>query len=60
MAGKMLNNKVFNPLKLRSGTGILHICHYLYNLPLPPSAKFRRTKLDTYDQYQAFDQLIQI
>jgi hypothetical protein len=39
MAGKVLNIKVFGPLKLRSGlTGKYHaICHYSYNLPLPPS-----------------------
>ena len=37
MAGKVLNIKVCNPLKLRSGlTGNYHaICHYSYNLPLP-------------------------
>jgi len=36
MAGKVLNIKVCNPLKLRSGlTGKCHaICHYSYNLPL--------------------------
>ena len=36
MAGKVLNIKVCNPLKLRSGlTGNYHaICHYSYNLPL--------------------------
>jgi len=35
MAGKVLNIKVYNPLKLRSGlTGKYHaICHYSYNLP---------------------------
>ncbi|RLD58183.1 MAG: hypothetical protein DRJ01_12905 [Bacteroidetes bacterium] len=36
MAGKVLNMKVYSPLKLRSGlTGNYHaICHYSYNLPL--------------------------
>ena len=36
MAGKVLNIKVCNPLKLRSGlTEKKHaICHYSYNLPL--------------------------
>ena len=36
MAGKVLNIKVYSPLKLRSGlTGNYHaICHYSYNLPL--------------------------
>jgi len=36
MAGKVLNIKVRNPLKLHSGlTGNYHaICHYSYNLPL--------------------------
>lgn len=36
MAGKVLNIKVRNPLKLRIGlTGKYHaICHYSYNLPL--------------------------
>lgn len=36
MAGDVLNIKVCNPLKLRSGlTGNYHaICHYSYNLPL--------------------------
>jgi len=36
MAGKVVNIKVRNPLKLRSGlTGNYHaICHYSYNLPL--------------------------
>jgi len=36
MAGKVLNIKVCNPLKLHSGlTEKYHaICHYSYNLPL--------------------------
>ena len=36
MSGKLVNIKVFSPLKLRSGlTGKYHaICHYSYNLPL--------------------------
>ena len=36
MAGKVLNMKVYSPLKIRSGlTGNYHaICHYSYNLPL--------------------------
>jgi hypothetical protein len=36
MAGNVVNIKVCNPLKLRSGlTGNYHaICHYSYNLPL--------------------------
>jgi len=38
MAGQVLNIKVCIPLKLRNGlTGKWHaICHYSYNLPLPP------------------------
>jgi hypothetical protein len=41
MAGKVLNNKVYSLLKLRSGlTGKYHaICHYSYNLPLQPIYK---------------------
>lgn len=37
MAGKVLNIKVVNPLKLRSSlTGKCYaICHYSFNLPLP-------------------------
>ena len=36
MAGKVLNFKVYSPLKLRSGLTGKHnaICHYSYNLPL--------------------------
>jgi len=36
MADKVLNIKVYSPLKLRSGlTGNYHaICYYSYNLPL--------------------------
>ncbi len=42
MAGKVLNLKVCNPLKLRSGlTGKYHaICHYSYNLPLQIKYEF--------------------
>ena len=38
MAGDVVNIKVCNPHKLRSGlTGKCHaICHYSYNLPLCP------------------------
>lgn len=41
MAGKVLNIKVCNPLKLRSGLieSYHAICHYSYNLPLPPILK---------------------
>ncbi len=41
MAGDVANIKVCIPFKLRSGlTGKKPaICHYSYNLPLPPSVK---------------------
>jgi hypothetical protein len=41
MAGKVLNIKVCNPLKLHSGlTEKYHaICHYSYNLPLADTPK---------------------
>jgi hypothetical protein len=44
MAGEVVNIKVCSPLKLRSGLiGKYHaICHYSYNLPLPPMQKDRR------------------
>jgi hypothetical protein len=37
MAGKVLNIKACNPLKLRSGLTekCNAICHYSYNFPLP-------------------------
>jgi len=46
MAGEVVNIKVYNPLKLRSGlTGNHHaICHYSYNLPLPPMLKSQTTQ----------------
>ncbi len=44
MAGDVVNIKVCNPLKLRSGlTGNYHaICHYSYNLPLGSIQKKRK------------------
>ena len=44
MAGDVVNIKVCNPLKLRSGlTGNYHaICHYSYNLPLAVRQKIKR------------------
>jgi len=44
MAGKALNIKVYNPLKLRSGlTENYHaICHYSNNLPLWHINQFRK------------------
>ncbi len=45
MAGEVVNVKVCNPLKLRSGlTGKKPaICHYSYNLPLGNMQKADRT-----------------
>ena len=41
MAGNVVNFKIYNPLKRRSGLiGKSHaICHYSYNLPLAVSVK---------------------
>ena len=46
MAGKVLNIKVCSPLKLRSGLTVNYhaICHYSYNLPLPPSVKKKKKR----------------
>ena len=54
MAGKVLNIKLFNPLKLRSGlTGkCLAICHYSYNLPL---AVMLRDTTPTRKQFEKYD-----
>jgi len=51
MAGKVLNIKVCSPLKLRSGlTGKYHaICHYSYNLPLPPMLRQHTDYETIYD-----------
>jgi len=48
MAGDVLNIKVCNPLKLRSGlTGNYHaICHYSYNLPLAGIVKRQRKQTE--------------
>ncbi len=51
MAGNLANIKVYSPLKLRSGlTGKCHaICHYSYNLPLPPSRKKESAEINSFN-----------
>jgi hypothetical protein len=41
MSGKVLNIKVYNPLKLRSGLSGKHhaICHYSYNFSITAKQK---------------------
>ena len=47
MAGKVLNIKVYSPLKLYSSLTVnYHVtCHYLYNLPLASTKKKKVTKI---------------
>ena len=56
MAGDVVNIKVCNPLKLRSGlTGNYHvICHYSYNLPLWASLNDTTANTDRQENHQQF------